>query len=95
MQAQHAVSHPELRRPARKQFLASLAICALLAAAVLGGVALAQSGRSGPATSPSASAPAQVSAEPIRPSARLPGEPSLLGGYLVFDWDGPIPGFDE
>ena len=95
MQAQDRVSHPELRRPPRKQFLASLAICALLAAAVLGGVALAQSARSGPAASPAPSATAQGPAEPFRSSARLPGEQSLLGGYLVYDWDGSIPGFDD
>jgi hypothetical protein len=95
MQTHDGVSHPELRRPARSAFYLRLGICGLLAAVVLCGVALAQSGRSGQSANPGASAPAPFDGNPASPLKRAPGEPSLLGGYLVYDWEGPIPTFHD
>ncbi len=95
MQTQDGVPHPELRRPARSRFYLRLGICGLLSAAILGGVALAQSGRTGPGATPGASAPAPFAVNSAPLLQRAPGDPSLLGGYLVYDWEGPIPTFDE
>ncbi len=94
MQAHHEVSASELHRAAQSPFWIAFAICGLLATAVLGGFAWAQSGRSGQGANPMASAPSPFAGDPARPSARVPGGPSPLG-YLVYDWEGPIPTFDD
>ena len=94
MQAHDRERLLHLRRPARSQLFAGLGICGLLAIAVLGGVALAQSGRSGQSAGSGRAAPAQPAAEPIRLPARTIGGPSIFG-YLVYDWEGPLPAFED
>jgi hypothetical protein len=78
-------------RPTR---LAGLAICLLLAAAAVTGVALGQSGRSARVTSVEQSAPAPLAAKPARPFERAIGDPSPFG-YQVYDWEGPVPTFAD
>jgi hypothetical protein len=77
----------------QQQRFRGLAICGLIAIAVLGGAALAQPGRSGQGREAGPTAtPRETGINPF--TTRLPEEPSPFG-YLVYDWDGPLPGFGD
>ena len=77
----------------QQQRFKGLAICGLIAIAVLGGAALAQSDRSGQSREAGPTpAPREAWINPF--TTRLPEEPSPFG-YLVYDWEGPLPGFGD
>lgn len=94
MNAHRLVSDFESRRPKGSPLSMALVLCGLLATALLGGFALAKSVRSGQSAHPVASPPATFANHPARSFERGPGEPSPFG-YLVYDWEGPIPAFDR
>ena len=83
----------EPSQSSQQQRFRGLAICGLIAIAVLGGAALAQPGRSGQSREAGATtAQREAGINPF--TTRLPEEPSPFG-YLVYDWDGSVPGFGD